>query len=359
MTHANPQLTTRAVRSCRVLRTLGLALALLLMTCSPVLAKAPAPVASTMDEGPEIDSFDPESGPPGTYVRVEGSGFTPSDLMQLGGVHVEADWYGEDLVGFEVPDVGPGAYELSVHGAPGDSSACCFEVTGGTGDDGPSGGVGSGGSRPGGSGSAGGARSSGCTEPEFNVQCNEFGTIRMEGQREIRGERIDLGTWIYLNTAYKDREARWFLFSIRNVTSSGGSPVTIEVVRFATEHGDIVTSRFEQPSANEVNIWVDVLDLPVGTPIMLDMKVGATERGIFRLETLVLPFDRGYEPMTDSSGNEASLFSFTLIGVNEETSGASGAGRVSLFDGHKVPGLASLLVLVTIGGVAAFLRRRA
>lgn len=353
MTHFPPPPTRTRPRA---LRALGLVLALLLAAATPVLAgRAPVPAFADATEGPMILSFEPQSGPAGTYVTIQGTGFSPYDTLLLGGVEQPMDWYGEERVGFEVPDLVPASYELSLQGSPGASQACCFEVTDAdaddeddAGDDGDSGDVG---------GGKNGGSSSGCSEPEYNVQCTEFGSIRMDSQRDIRGERIDLTAWIYLNTAYEDRNARWLMFSVRNVTSDGTSPVTLEVVRFGTEHGDIVTSRVEQPTPNEVNLWVDVLDTPVGTPITIDMKVGSTERGAFRVETLVLAFDRGYAPMQTASG-DASLFSFTLLGVNEETSGASGAGQVSLFDGHKVPGLASLTILVAIGGVAAFLRRR-
>ncbi len=199
---------------------------------------------------------------------------------------------------------------------------------------------------------------SGCTEAGKNVQCTEFGSITMDSQRDIRGDPIDLTATITLNTAFGDHAARWLLFSVRNVTDDGSNPVTISLTHFSTYAGDVVTTRVEHPSANELNLWVDTLDAPVGTPITLDMKIGSTDRGAYRLEVLVMAFDRGYAPVQDSSGADASLFSFTLLGVNKETSGVTADGGGSLLDGHKMPGMEAGAALVAITLVAAVLVRR-
>jgi len=201
------------------------------------------------------------------------------------------------------------------------------------------------------------AAQSGCTEAGKNVQCTEFGAITMDSQRDIRGEAIDLTASIVLNTAYSDHAARWLLFSVRNVTDDGSNPVTITLVRFASNAGDIVTTRVEHPSANVLNLWVDTLDAPVGTPITLDMKIGSTDRGAYRLETLVMAFDRGYAPVVDSSGHDASLFSFTLLGVNKETAGVASDGG-SLLDGHKMPGLEIVPIIAIVTAAAAIVARR-
>jgi hypothetical protein len=203
---------------------------------------------------------------------------------------------------------------------------------------------------------------SGCTQAEHNVQCTEFGTISMESQRDIRGSFIDQSVAINLNTAYADQQSRWLLFSVRNVEADGSNPVTIEVTRFASAYGDIVTTRVEQPSPSEVNMWVDTLDTPVDTPITIDLRVGSTERGAFKLETLVMAFDRGYAPIQDSSGQDASLFSFTLLGVNEETASSGGDAHNSILDGNKTPGLGfagMMAVLAAAVAVAVLARRRA
>ncbi len=197
----------------------------------------------------------------------------------------------------------------------------------------------------------------GCTEPGKNVQCTEFGAITMDSQRDIRGEAIDLTATITLNTAYSDQSARWLLFSVRNVTDDGSNPVTITLKKFSSYAGDIVTTRVEHPSANELNLWVDTLDTPVGTPITLGMKIGSTDRGAYRLETLVMAFDRGYAPIKDSSGNDASLFSFTLLGVNKETAGVETDGG-SFLEGKKLPGLELIPALLAVTAVAAVLIRR-
>lgn len=196
-----------------------------------------------------------------------------------------------------------------------------------------------------------------CGEPGMNGQCTEFGSIAMEGQRDIRGDPIGLSVTFTLNTAYADQGSRWLLVSVRNVESDGSNPVTIDMQSFSSAYGDILTTRVEQPSPSELNLWVETLDTPVGTPIVLDLKVGATDRGAFQLETLVMAFDRGYAPVKDSAGNDASLFSFTLLGVNEETSAVS-RDKGSLLRGNKVPGIEAAAVIGALVAVAFVLKRR-
>jgi hypothetical protein len=122
---------------------------------------------------------------------------------------------------------------------------------------------------------------------------------------------------------------------------------------FTADGAQIVTSK-KEVKPYEVDLWVDVEDVPVGKTITLDMTVGAAEAGAFQLETLVMSFDRGYAPVTMSGGVEASLFSFTLLGVKSPT-GSVGAGPLS--DGYSVPGL-GLPALLAAVGVALIVRRR-
>lgn len=196
-----------------------------------------------------------------------------------------------------------------------------------------------------------------CEEPGQNMQCNDFGEIAMDTQRDIRGSVIDASAVVTLETSYFDQEARWIMFSVRNVTDDGGSPVTIALTSFSTPSGDVVTTRVEHPSPNELNLWVDTLDAPVGTPITIALQVGSTERGAFQLETLVMAFDRGYSPIINESGEPASLFSSTLLGVNKET-GAVQSGGGSILDGHKLPGLEMVAVIAALAVVAAVVHRR-
>lgn len=201
------------------------------------------------------------------------------------------------------------------------------------------------------------ASAQGCSEPGRNAQCTAFGNIAMDSQRDIRGSPIDVGVAIFLHTGYEDQGARWLLFSVRNVEQDGSNPVTVKLTKFASPHGDIVTTRVEDAKANELNLWVDILDTPVGVPIDLGVRVGATERGAFTLEALVMAFDRGYAPIQDSSGNDASLFSFTLLGVNKETANVNSDGG-SLLDGNKVPALGFVPLLAILAGLVVVARRR-
>jgi hypothetical protein len=201
------------------------------------------------------------------------------------------------------------------------------------------------------------APASPCSQPGKTIQCNAFGSIAMDTQRDIRGDPVDLTATIWLNTNYAPQGARWILFSVRNVTSDGASPVAISLVRFATASGEVVTTRVDHTQPNEVDLWVDVLDTPVNTTITLDFQVGSSERGAYRLEALVLAFDRGYATI-QVNGGQASLFASTLLGVNQQTGRIAGAGAGSLLQGKKTPGPAVPALVLALAAVAA-LRRRA
>lgn len=199
-----------------------------------------------------------------------------------------------------------------------------------------------------------------CEEDDKNKQCNDFGTISMDSRTDVRGKPVTVVTDIRLDTNYQDEGARWLLFSVRHTPEPGHdtSPVSINLKRFETPHGDIITTEVERSGPNEINLWVDVLDTPVDIPIQIEVEVGSSDRGAFSLETLVLPFDRGYEPIVDD-GMEASLFAFTMLSVNKETrSTLSGEGK-GLLDGHKTPGLAVPAVLLVAVAVAVLRRRNA
>jgi hypothetical protein len=176
----------------------------------------------------------------------------------------------------------------------------------------------------------------------------------MDSVREIKGSPIQLSTEVTLNSNFKDHGARWFLFSVRNVTADGTNPILLKVDGFSADGAQVVTSKVDQ-KAYESDFWVDVEDVPVGKTIHIDMTVGATDAGAFQLETLVMAFDRGYSAVADSSGAEASLFSFTLLGVKSAT-GSVGASPLS--HGYTVPGL-ELPALVAALGAVAVLRRNA
>lgn len=203
-----------------------------------------------------------------------------------------------------------------------------------------------------------GQSSEDCREDGVNVECNGFGRIQMPTTKDLKGEPVTLVAEITLKTSYEDRDTRWIMFSMRNVTADGDSPVTIDLEAFRTASGDVVTTRVIQDEPSELNLWVDVLDLPVDEKITLQVDVGATERGAFAVETIVIPFDRGYEPIKDSHGEAVSLYSSTLLAVNGATSATtstSGDGG-SILDGNKVPAAAAGLTALVLGSVAVVLR---
>jgi hypothetical protein len=195
-----------------------------------------------------------------------------------------------------------------------------------------------------------------CSQPGRNIQCTAFGSIAMDNQATIKGDPVTLTADIWLNTNYADAGTRWLLFSVRNTTGDGSNPVAISLVKFATPNGDMVTTRVDHTSPNEMDLWVDVLDTPVNTPITLQVQVGSSERGAYRLEVLVLAFDRGYETVK-VGGGEASLFASTLLGVNKETGKLANAGGGSLLQGKKTPNLVLPGLALTLG-VALAIRRR-
>jgi MYXO-CTERM domain-containing protein len=195
-----------------------------------------------------------------------------------------------------------------------------------------------------------------CSEGGHNVQCSELGSIRMESVREIKGTPIQVTSEVTLNSNFQEHGARWFLFSVRNVTADGTNPVLIKVDSFTADGANVVTTKTEQ-KPYEDDYWVAVEDVPVGKTIQIAMTVGATDSGAFQLETLVMAFDRGYAAVTDSTGAQASLFSFTLLGVKTPTA-SLGAGPLS--HGYTVPGVeVPAAVGVLALAVAAARRRRA
>lgn len=197
-----------------------------------------------------------------------------------------------------------------------------------------------------------------CRRNGVNSECNEFGQIHMDDRKNVEGEPVDVNTTITLNTNYEDRDARWIMFSVRNVTADGSSPISIRLNSFSTDEGEVVTTRVVHDDPNELNLWVDVLDLPVDEPIEIDVTVGVTERGAFSVETLVLAFDRGYDPIKNSSGKDASLFSYTLLGVNEATDPVSSSSTGSSLGIRGVPSLAVAGTVSTLGLAASLARRR-
>lgn len=192
-----------------------------------------------------------------------------------------------------------------------------------------------------------------CTPPGMSGQCNDMGSIVMDFQRDVVGDPIDVTARIVLNSNYREAEVRSFMFSVRNTTTDG-SPVSIALKSITTADGPVQV-KMDRPGPNEVTIWVDVLDVPVGTPIDLTVGVGVSERGAFRLEVLVMPFDRAYHPLKDSAGNDRSLFAFTLLAVNRESASATeGPGSIIPTNSvvNKLPGFeAPLLGLAALGAL--------
>ncbi len=195
-----------------------------------------------------------------------------------------------------------------------------------------------------------------CFEPGMNVQCNEFGSIMMENQRDIRGEPILINVTAILHTVHLDADARWIMFSVRHSPEDGSSPISIAPLSFTSPFGDIITSSVDQATPSEVNFWVHVIDVPLDTPTTIEVLVGASERGAFRLEALVMAFDRAYEPIKGADGTDQSLFSFTLLGVNGETKRTATASTGE--DKFRAPGPGAALTFGALLAIAALVTRR-
>lgn len=199
----------------------------------------------------------------------------------------------------------------------------------------------------------------GCDHDGKNTQCNEFGTIAMDTQREVRGDPIVLNVTTVVRDDHADEGARYVMFSVRHDARGGSSPISLELLKFESPHGPIFTERIEDERPNEINIWAHVADIPENVPIDLQVKVGASDRGAFQVETLVMPFDRGYDGLQDRQGEQVNVFSYTTVGVNKETASVGDKGG-SFMDNVRTPGFAAAHALVALAGllaVAAWRRR--
>jgi hypothetical protein len=161
----------------------------------------------------------------------------------------------------------------------------------------------------------------------------------MATEKYVSGDPVEVPIGITITHTFESQHARSFLFSVRNVSLGvDASPVTILVTGFTSAGRDVPVTRAENRSGSEVDLWVDVLDIPVGDPMTITALAGSTQAGAFKLEALVMPFDKDYRPVYDSTGAQASLFSYTLLGVNKPTAaergGAFGAGTL----GKRLPG---------------------
>lgn len=200
-----------------------------------------------------------------------------------------------------------------------------------------------------------------CRQSGYNMQCNAFGSVRMETRMDVKGEHVESTSYVTLNTDMDEENARWVMFSLRNTTPDG-SPVEISVDAFETNRsGDVITTREIKDDPNKVELWVDTLDLPVGEEIRIEATVAVTERGAYQLETVVIPFDRAYEPIRDAQGQQVSLFSYTMLGVNEPTSplGAETSSDQGgwMSTAQEVPTLGAALAAALLGTVALATRR--
>jgi len=196
-----------------------------------------------------------------------------------------------------------------------------------------------------------------CDASGRNIECNDLGRIAMDTRERVEGEPVDVNASITLDRSYEDQGARWIMFSVRNVTGDD-SPVSLRLNTFSTDQGEVVTTRVDHEDPNELNLWVDVLDLPVGEEITIDVTVGCTEEGAYAVETLVLVFDRGYDPIKNASGENVGLFSYTLLGVNEATEPIGASGGDSPLGIRGVPGATALSAIGAVTIAAAVKRGR-
>lgn len=319
-----------------------------------------APPAAAAEEGPVIDAIRPGTGPAGTEVTLAGEGFSQDLNLYFGGHPVTYEIVSAEEIVFDAPALEPNKYLIELED-PDDSDrsfrSCCFTLTEGEAED-ASADADEEETETQSTSSSQTTSSDDCREREMNIECNAFGRIAMESQRDIRGDTIRVSTEIWLNTNLQDQGGRYIMFSIRNVTQDGGSPISVDLVKFATPHGDVITNQVDHESPNVLDLWVHVIDVPVEEPITLEVDVGSTERGAYRLETLVLGFDRGYEPIKGPDGEDASLFSFTLLGVNEESGSVSegtGSTRIGALPGFGAS--AALVATVALAGILARKRR--
>ncbi|MHB8604360.1 MAG: hypothetical protein ACYDCK_03810 [Thermoplasmatota archaeon] len=198
-----------------------------------------------------------------------------------------------------------------------------------------------------------------CSTAGVNAQCNAMGSIRMDTEREANGAPVAITATVVVDNPYIDAGTRWIMFAVRNV-SSDASPIQITFGGLSSDAGQIPIVTAKQDRAAEIDLWVMVLDVPLHTPITLNVTAGSTASGLFRIETLVEAFDRNYAPIPGDGNAPATLFSFTRLAVTKATSGdGTTAQSTATGNARALPaiGVASSAALIALVALAVRSRR--
>jgi hypothetical protein len=193
-----------------------------------------------------------------------------------------------------------------------------------------------------------------CERSGKSGECQPWGEAWMPNRAEMRGDPVELTAEIYLTSDFQDLGARWVMFSVRNVTWDGTNPIDVRIDSFGTQYGTVITTR-EDYQPHQVDLWVDVMDLPVNDLIEIDMTINSAAKGAFLIETMIIVFDRGYEEIKTSGGDNVALFAATHLGVHEESGSGSGGLSSRL---QNVPGPGLIAVVAALGLVAAVFHGR-
>lgn len=204
---------------------------------------------------------------------------------------------------------------------------------------------------------ASGHQEDGCDEAGYDIECNELGSVRMPSTQKIEGEPERITASIWLNSDMEEEDARWWMFKVDS--EHGHDVVHATVDAFATVDGPVITERESTDGPVEQEYFVDILDLPVQEEIRIEMTVGSTEVGAYEVEVQVIPFDRGYETLSDGEGGTYNLYSSTTLSITEATDPfgeGDDAPWIALV--REVPGLSVSLMVAAVALVGVGARAR-
>lgn len=185
-----------------------------------------------------------------------------------------------------------------------------------------------------------------CGDKDWHGEQNEFGRICMKFQETMVGEPVYIEARIVLNHLYEDRDAAYYLFEFPTT----GTPFKISDVKLQSGGADIPLYKREGDK-----LFVDVAEMPpAGEEMVFSATIASCDRGLYQIGALLQPFNYRWQKIVMSNGEQADLYGFTQVGVNEAScrGGIPGLPKMDAPSGGLV-GAVSALALV-----AAFAQRK-
>ena len=186
-----------------------------------------------------------------------------------------------------------------------------------------------------------------CGDKDWHGEANEFGKICMRFQDSMMGAAIPTEARITLNHLYEDRDAAYFLVMF----AAEGTPLKVSDVALTVDGEPIPIYKSE----GETKLFIDIQDMPpAGKTMVLSGTVDSCDRGLYQIGALIQPFNYRWQKLVMANGEQADLFGFTQIGVNE----ASCKGGLPGLPKVDAPAGGLLASIAALGAVAYALRRR-